>query len=176
MVGKSRQGLPQSSSHGSAIPRRSSHFGDHGTSLLGCRLRVRRPESLKAPRRWPTSPSLSSICLLQNFNYGGGAHINCCDKLSPTYLLVKSHSLIDSEISLSHEPPFSCLDAPLSTALSRCIAFHISRHIIQVYRCTPPCHLYTHTSPGSPLSWVHLSRPGLVTMCIDVIVFVSRGI
>ena len=133
-------------------------------------------KSLKAPRRWPTSPSLSSICLLQNFNYGGGAHINCCDKLSPTYLLVKSHSLIDSEISLSHEPPFSCLDAPLSTALSRCIAFHISRHIIQVYRCTPPCHLYTHTSPGSPLSWVHLSRPGLVTMCIDVIVFVSRGI
>ena len=33
-------------------------------------------ESEQAPRRWPTSPSLSSIYLLQNFNDGGGAHVN----------------------------------------------------------------------------------------------------
>ena len=49
-AGKSRQGLPQPSSHGSAIPRRSSHFGDRGASLLGCRLRVRRPAKVSKRR------------------------------------------------------------------------------------------------------------------------------
>ena len=42
-AGKSRQGLPQPSKHGSTIPRRSSHLGDRGASLLRRRLRVRRP-------------------------------------------------------------------------------------------------------------------------------------
>ena len=41
--------LPQPSSHGSAVPRRPSHFGDDGASLLGRRLRVRR--SVKASKR-----------------------------------------------------------------------------------------------------------------------------
>ena len=49
-AGKSRQGLPQLSSHGLAIPRRSSHFGDRGASLLGCRLRVRRPAQVSKRR------------------------------------------------------------------------------------------------------------------------------
>ena len=49
-AGKSRQGLPQPSSHGSAIPRRSSHFGDLGASLLGCRLRVRQPAKVSKRR------------------------------------------------------------------------------------------------------------------------------
>jgi len=41
-------------------------------SVVG--LRSPTGESLKAPRRWPTSTSLSSIFLLQNA--GGGAHVN----------------------------------------------------------------------------------------------------
>jgi len=49
LVGKSRQGLPQPSKHGSTIPRRSSHLGDRGASLLRRRLRVRRPA--KASKR-----------------------------------------------------------------------------------------------------------------------------
>ena len=49
-AGKSRQGLPKPSSHGSAIPRLSSHFGDRETSLLGCRLRVRRPAKVSKRR------------------------------------------------------------------------------------------------------------------------------
>ena len=50
-AGKSRQALPhQSSSHGSAMPRRSSHFDDRGASLLGRRLRVRRLLA-KVPKR-----------------------------------------------------------------------------------------------------------------------------
>ena len=46
---QSHQGLPQPSSPGSAIPRRFSHFDDRGASLLGRRLRVRRPA--KASKR-----------------------------------------------------------------------------------------------------------------------------
>jgi hypothetical protein len=35
-----------------------------------------RRKSQSAETLWPTSPSLSSICQLQNFNDGGGAHVN----------------------------------------------------------------------------------------------------
>ena len=50
-------------------------------------------------------------------------------------------------------------------------ASHFTDH---AHHTIVPLHvIYTHSSP---LSWVHLSRPGLVTMCIDVIVIVSRGI
>jgi len=56
-AGKSRQGPPQTSSHGSAIPRRSSHFGDRGASLLGCRLRV-RPLAKVSKRRDAGQPRL----------------------------------------------------------------------------------------------------------------------
>ena len=65
MVGKSRQGLPQPSSHGSAIPRRSSHFGDRGASLLGRRLRVRRLRKSQSAETLANLAftNISSICL-----------------------------------------------------------------------------------------------------------------
>jgi len=61
---------------------------------------------------------------------------------------------------LSHEPPSSCLDAPPSSCA---ISVHHTSQITTHHAIVPLRVIYTHTSP---LSWVHLSRPGLVTMCM----------
>ena len=73
-MGKSREALPQPGSHGWAIPRRSSHFGDRGASLLSRRLiRIRR--LVKVPKRRDTIANLA-FAKLNLPSYGGGARLN----------------------------------------------------------------------------------------------------
>ena len=50
---------------------------EHLFSVVGFAFADRRKsQRAKTLAMWPTSPSLSSICLLQNFNDSGGAHVN----------------------------------------------------------------------------------------------------
>ena len=78
------------SSHGSAIPRRSSHFGDRGASLLGRRLRVRRLRKSQSAETLANLAftNISSICLhTSKLQWcGGGAHVN------DVWLFVVQHS------------------------------------------------------------------------------------